>query len=466
MTKRVVFGSFRDPSGVVFFGDGFCFRQVNLSYKENYDCFRKSGLSDGLSAAESILPYQEADIAHALSGDAYRVLRTENLPFISYPYEWSFSQLKDAALATLKIQKTALGHGMSLKDASVYNIQFYKGKPVLIDTLSFEKYRKGEPWIAYGQFCRHFLAPLALMSYKDARLGRLLVDFIDGIPLDLASSLLPSKTYFDPWLATHIHLHSRWQKKTVSMDTRSSKAGSRKMQFNSLCGLIDSLESCVKNLTWDFSEGSEWMEYYSKTGLLSREYRERKARLVEKYLDDLSPRSVWDLGANTGAFSRIASGKGIPTVSFDVDPACVEINYRQAVEKKEETILPLLLDLNNPSPGSGWENRERMSLLERGPVDAVLMLAIVHHLAISNNLPLQKIADFLHKICRFLIVEFVPKNDPMVKKLLAWREDIFDKYTQKEFENAFATFFETVRSDTVNASGRIMYLMKRKSDCA
>ena len=280
---------------------------------------------------------------------------------------------------------------MSLKDCSAYNIQFRKGKPVFIDTLSFEMYHEGQPWVAYRQFCQHFLAPLALMSYRDVRLNQLLRVYIDGVPLELASSLLPLRTRFIFSFLTHIHLHARSQKhyadKTVDI---SGKRVSRL----SFLGLINNLESAVKKLRWQ-PGGTEWAEYYKDTNY-SSDAIEHKGQIVAEFLDKVNPKTVWDLGANVGMFSRIASNKGINTISFDIDPAAVEINYLECVKKGESHILPLVLDLTNPSPGIGWQNAERMSILERGPTDTVMALALVHHLAISNNVPFVKIAEFLY----------------------------------------------------------------------
>ena len=246
------------------------------------------------------------------------------MPFISYPYEWSFSQLKDAALLTLKIQKIALEHGMSLKDASAYNIQFVKGKPLLIDTLSFEKYAEGRPWVAYRQFCQHFLAPLALMARRDVRLNQLSRIFLDGIPLDLASRLLPVGTRFKFSLLSHIHLHARSQKHYQDKPVKTSE---RKLSRFSFLALIDSLESAVASLRWQ-PRGTEWAEYYDHTNY-SDSAIDFKLKCVDDFLKALNPRHVWDIGANTGLFSRLASARHIPTVSLDIDPAAVEKNYRQ-----------------------------------------------------------------------------------------------------------------------------------------
>ena len=451
-------GSFRDPSGSLFYRNGFLYRQVNTVYKDNYDFLNNSGLYKALLDDELLVSHEEVDIEGAEPDKAYKILKVELIPFISYPHEWCFSQLKDAALTTLKIQKTALNYTMTLKDSSAYNIQFRKCKPIFIDTLSFEKYNEGEPWVAYRQFCQHFLAPLALMSYKDIRLNQLFRIFIDGIPLDLASSLLPMRTHLRFSLLSHIHIHAKSQ--DYFADKAVKKSG-HKMSRLSFLGLIDSLESIVKSMKWE-AKGTEWSDYYQDTNYTSNGF-EHKKQIVSEYLDKTKPNTVWDLGANVGIFSHIAADRGIQTLSFDIDPAAVEKNYLRCVSKNETTILPLLVDLTNPSPAIGWENEERMSLFQRGPADTVFALALIHHLAISNNLPLNKIAKFFNSFCRSLIIEFIPKDDSQVKRLLTNREDIFPDYSEKNFEYEFKKYFKILDSERIKDSERTMYLMEKES---
>jgi hypothetical protein len=362
-------------------------------------------------------------------------------------------------LATLEIQKRALTFGMSLKDSSAYNIQFVRGKLTVIDTLSFEMYQEGLPWVAYRQFCQHFLAPLALMSYRDIRLSQLLRVYIEGIRLDLAASLLPFCSRFKLPLLLHIHLHGKSQQhfsdKVVDRDTARGRVSRQ-----SLLGLIDNLESAVRKLRWS-PQGTARADYYQDDSYDSVGI-EHKKQLVANFLDEAAPKTVWDLGGNIGLFSRIAANKGLQAISWDVDPGCVDINYRQVVTNGETNLLPLVLDLTNPSPPIGWENRERVSILERGPADTVLALALVHHLAISNNVPLHKIADFLAKLCSWLIIEFVPKSDPKIQRLLSTREDIFPNYTRQGFKNESSRFFAIKRSEQIRNSQRILHLMQRR----
>ncbi len=451
--------SFRDPSGFLFTRRGNLYRQVNQVYQPNYDKLLSTGLYEDLVKRNLLIHHQEVDVEPADPGQAYRVLSPERVGPISYPYEWSFSQLKDAALATMTVQKMALEAGMVLKDASAYNIQFHHGRPVLIDTLSFEIHTEGEPWVAYRQFCQHFLAPLALMALVDVRLGQLLRIYIDGIPLDLASDLLPRRTRLNMGLATHIHLHAAAQKRYAG---RAEKPPTRKMSRMAFLGLMDSLESTVRKLTWKPS-GTEWGDYYTASAShYTTTAFEAKRQVVQEYLERIQPRQVWDLGANTGEFSRLAAAQGIPTVAFDIDPAAVELNYRAVVENRERLLLPLLMDFTNPSPGLGWHNHERDSLFERAPVDALLALALIHHLAIANNVPLPQLAEFFRLLGRWLIIEFVPKEDSQVQILLASRQDIFADYHAAGFEAAFGESFTIHEKRSLPDTGRILYLMEAR----
>lgn len=449
--------SFRDPSGHLFIRAGAIYRQVNMNYKADYDLLMDSGLYNQLVKDDLLVPHDEISSFEQSDNAVYKILKPERIPFISYPYEWSFSQIKDAATTTLRIQKIALDHGMSLKDASAYNIQFRKGKPILIDTLSFEKYKEGEPWVAYKQFCQHFLAPLALMSYRDVRLNQLMRTYIDGIPLDLASSLLPFHSRLRLSLFSHIHLHAKSQKHYADKTTAANR---RKISKLFLLGIIDSLEGAVNKIEWK-PRGTEWADYYDDTNY-SFEAFEHKKKVVSNYLDKLDPGSVWDLGANNGVFSLIANKKGIQTISFDIDPCAIEKNYLYCVKNGKSDILPLLLDLTNPSPAIGWDNKERDSFIDRGPAETALALALVHHLAISNNVPFANIAAFFCRICKSLIIEFVPKADSQVRKLLSTREDVFPNYTQGEFEREFRKYFSIELSEKISASDRTMYLMRKR----
>jgi hypothetical protein len=454
---KILPSSFRDPSGSVFSYNGQVFRQVNFEYKNDYDLLISSGLYSSLISNKLLISHREVQIETPFQEKAYKVLRPVAIPFISYPYEWCFSQLKAAALTTLKVQKIALKYKMSLKDSSAYNIQFLNGKPLLIDSLSFETYTDGKPWKAYKQFCQHFFCPLVLIKYTDMRLNLLSKIFIDGIPIDLARKLLPLRSFFNPSVFMHVFLHSMSQKYYSS---RFDRNPSTFLSQNSFKGIIDNLENYISKISWK-SSSTEWSNYYGNTDY-SPEAFKSKVYLVDKYIANFRPKSVWDLGANIGEFSRLSSKYKINTISFDYDHVAVEKNYLQCINTDEKYILPLLLDLTNPSPDIGWANKERSSLSSRGPSDMILALAILHHLAIRNNLPFFKIAEYLSENCNTLIIEFIPKMDFQVQKILSRREDIFDSYNKDKFEENFKIFFEILESKRLNESERIIYLMKSR----
>lgn len=459
MRDQILSSSFRDPSGFLFTRGERLYRQVNQSYQPDYDHLFSSGLYNKLVSNKLLVPHIEVNVEPANSQPAYKIIEPERVSFISYPYEWCFSQLKDAALRTLRIQKIALKYDMSLKDASAYNIQFLNGKATLIDTLSFEFYKEGKPWVAYKQFCQHFLAPLALMAKTDIRLSQLLRVYIDGVPLDLASRLLPISTRLNFGLLAHIHLHARTQLQYSDKDMDQTQPN-REMSKQSLLSLIDNLANTVKKLVWKVG-GTEWGDYYNITNYSDSAF-EHKKELVLAWTKKVNPHLVWDLGANTGVFSRLIPEESNLCVAFDIDPAAVEQNYHQVKKAKEKNILPLILDLTNPSPDIGWHNRERESLSERAPADLVLALAVIHHLAISNNVPLPQIANFFSSIGKWLVIEFVPKSDSQVRKLLRNRVDIFNHYTREDFEGVFQSCFIIHERVNVHESERFLYLMKKR----
>jgi ribosomal protein L11 methylase PrmA len=459
MSWQAVEGSFRDPSGFVFIRDGILYRQVNAGFRPQFDTFTASGLYQELVEDGLLVHHEHAGLDQAATAEAYAVLRPERVPFISYPYEWSFGQLQDAALLTLEIQQRAIRKGLTLRDSSAYNVQFRDGRPVFIDTLSFEPLEEGKPWGPYRQFCEHFLVPLLLMSRVDVRCGTLLRYYLDGIPLDLGSRLLPRRTWGAPSALLHVHLHALAQRRYAGSPAEPA-IRKRQLSRGSLVNLIESLTSAVRGLSWK-PTGTEWADYITDTNYSDAGARSKRDMVVA-YLKRSGAGVVWDLGANTGEYSRAARRVAAQVVSFDVDPAAVERNYRRVRAERESGILPLLLDLANPSPSQGWAARERLSLEERGPADAVLALALIHHLAIGHNLPLQRIAQYLSRLGRQLIIEFVPKSDSQVGRLLVSRPDIFPQYTREGFEAAFGRYYHIHSSTPVLDSERLLYLMQAR----
>lgn len=459
--------SYRDPSGFVFWRDGRPYRQIEPAFAAEWDAFDGSELRTRLIEAGRLLPYEPVDVSRAMTERAHAVIAPEPIDFVSHPHEWTFGELRDAALLTLDAQLDAIAAGWTLKDASAFNVQFRDARPVLIDTLSFEPLEDGAPWIAYRQFCEHFLAPLALMARRDVRLGELLSVNPDGVPLELAARLLPWSTRLDFGLLSHLHLHARAQARHATRDGATGggdpvRPRPPRISRARLGGLVRNLRSTVAALDWR-PAGTEWADYADNTSY-SAEAAADKDRLVEALVREVPESRIWDLGANTGRYSRIAADAGKRVVALDIDPAAAERHYRAIRAAGRSDILPLVVDVANPSPAIGWAGRERRSLLERANADGILALALVHHLAISRNVPLGMIVDLFAGLAPWAIVEFVPKDDPMVRRLLAARRDVFPDYGLEPFREAAAQRFRIVREAPIADSSRVLFLLRRIAD--
>jgi hypothetical protein len=444
-----VFASFRDNSGFIYTENGEVFRVINEIYRSQYTFLMTSGLYDDLVSKNLLISHEEVT-GNWESG--YNIIKPFQLPIISYPYSWSFSMLKDAALLTLKIQKEVLAKGMVLKDASVYNVQFVGVTPMFIDTLSFEYYQENTPWIAYSQFCQHFLAPLALMSYTDVSLNKLLLSNIDGIPLPLVAKLLPFRAKLNFSLYLHIFTQAKFEKK---VNTASPIKVESVLSKKALLNIINSLYDVIKNLKVN-DKNTVWDEYYQKD--VDNAYLLNKRSIIEGFLKTIKPSRLLDLGANDGYFTQLAREcTDAYILSYDIDTNCVERNYLNLKNNNTQYVTPLHIDVMNPDPSIGWYNQERESIWKRTNVDTILALAIVHHLCIANNLPLDYLATFFAENCDNLIIEFVPKSDIKVQILLANREDIFDDYSEEYFEEAFLKFFVMKNKVILIPTERILY---------
>lgn len=454
--------SFRDDAGFVFRENGVLFRAISESGISGYSQLMDSGLASELQSRGWLVEHREcaADHAAALSSGAAKVLEPEPIPFLCWPWEWSFSQWKEAALLTLDLQSEAIGHGMRLKDASAFNVQFVRGRPVWIDTLSFEDNSDGSPWVAYRQFCRHFLAPLALMAHVDPRLGRMLLCHLDGVPLDIASKMLPWRTRVQSGLAAHLHLQARMEHRHEASDAPVERPG----PVLSVAGqraVLESLRSAVSGLHWRNSN-TEWASYYGNTNY-SGAAMALKESVVERMVEDVAPRRlVWDFGANDGRFSRIAASSGCQTVAWDIDPGAVDIAWRAVRGNTELPVLPLLLDLTNPSPSVGWDLCERESLVARGPADLVMALALVHHVCLTGQVPLERFCAFLARCAPAAIVEWIPRDDSQARRLLARRPDRCPGYGDIAFEDAVRSHWNIAEVVDLAPSGRRLYRLERR----
>ena len=400
------------------------------------------------------------EINENLSGDDqwYKTLLPQKIPFISYPYEWSFDMLKDAALLSLQLVKECLPFGVMLKDASPYNVQWLNGKAVFIDTLSFEKYEPSKPWIAYRQFCESFLSPLLLMHYTGQPLQSMLLAWPDGIPLPVTRSLLPWRSRFSFHTYLHIHLHGSLASKASGKElTRENNFTEKKLK-----DLISSLQSLVTSLHWK-ERPTTWSHYY-KEAEQRGDYLEQKKNIIAGWLNEMPGiKSAVDLGANEGEFSYLLAGRNIQIIATDLDHNPVNVLYKRIRTGEQKNILPLVIDLSNPSPANGLNNKERSSFIERTSVDLALALALVHHLAIGKNVPFEKIAALFQSLANYLIIEFIQKQDEKLQVMLKQKKDIYPGYTEENFVKAFEKFFSVQKKQAMGNSNRILYLMKNRS---
>ena len=445
--------SFRDPAGFVFEHEKKFYRQVNQCYADQYETFKQSGLYDQLVNEKKLLAHVELEKKLILSDGGYKTLLPEQLGFISYPYEWCFEQWKDAALLTLELVRKSMERGMILKDASPFNIQFIENKPVFIDTLSFEKYDETKPWIAYRQFTECFLAPLLLAKYHSPELLNIFSLYPQGIPLQLVAKLLPGKSIFNANVFLHINLPGRVAKNYA----KSSKENIR-FTKKKLSSIISNLESFVKSVHLTPAL-TTWNNYYEET-VLSNVYVEEKIKIVGQWLKETPGNSVLDIGTNTGLFAEAAAAAGKFTIAIDGDVTCIDRLYIACRQKGIRNLIPLCVDITNPSPAIGWDNAERTSFLSRANADITMALAVIHHLAIGKNIGFEQIAATFSKLSRYLIIEFIPKSDPKVMLLLQEREDVFIHYNEAYFVEVFSQRFDVLSRLVIHGTERIIFLMK------
>jgi SAM-dependent methyltransferase len=447
--KRTEKSSFRDPSGHIFMRDGTVYRQINASYSQSYDHLMASGLYDEITKKNWLISHIELPDEPG----AYKIIRPAQLVGINYPHEWSFSQLKDAALLTLQIQRTAIDRGMVLKDATGYNIVFTDQYPIFIDTLSFEIYDDSQPWVAYRQFCECFLAPLLLAQHAGGDMIRMLSVHPNGIPLSLCSKLLPWTSRWKTLSSLHVHLQ-------LSVASKKS-AAEQNIIFSKakMLRIIDHLHRGISDLSAGDKE-STWGNYYNDS-ILPGQYLDDKKNAVVQLTEKISFRSVLDLGANQGEFSILMAEKGKKVTATDSDHLAIDKLYL-ASKARSMPITALVNDLMNPSADMGWNNEERTRFSKRHQADLVMALALVHHLCIGKNLPFDMLFEGLSSLGQFLLIEFVPKHDEKVSLLLQHRKDVFDQYDEAHFEAAFREFYHLLEVMEIGSTGRKLYLLENK----
>jgi hypothetical protein len=446
--------SYRDPSGFLFYKDNILYRQVNKVFEGDFEKFQTGGLYHSLVEKNLIIPFKAINQNFLEHPDWFTTLEPECIPMISYPSEWSFDMLKDAALLTIKLAQEAMEYGMVLKDASAYNVQWHKGKMIFIDSLSFEHYDETKPWIAYRQFCEHFLAPLALMHYSRMPLQQLWNGYSDGIPVEWAAKFLPLKTKFNLHLYLNIHLHASVAGKTQKNNKEKSYSA---VKFKNV---LRSLEAAINSFSLQSPSGV-WSNYYDEARQRN-DYMEVKKNIIENWIDSIKLNSAIDIGANEGFFSKLLAERKIFTIAADLDHFSINRLYKNNIAKKQTWLQPMIINLATPTPALGVNNKERTSFLERAKADLVMALALIHHLCIGNNIPFHTIAEMLSNMGNYLVIEFVPKSDPKVRLMLSQKKDIYSNYSEAIFAENFEKFYSILDKKIIANSGRTLFLMQKK----
>lgn len=462
-------GSFRDPSGHVYLLGQRVLRTVTERASSDYEQARDAGLFGHLYDSGTIVAFRElaesewtSDLP-AKSADAAYVLELERVPFISHPYEWSFSLLKAAALAHLDLQLDLLARGFKLSDASAYNIQFLGPRPIFIDHLSIRPYVEGELWLGHRQFCEQFVNPLLLRAKCGIAHNTWFRGNLEGIPTRDLARILPTRSRLSWNTLTHVHLQARLERSAIERPGAAiAKAkGTRRISKLAYGGMLRQLRNWLASLHPADTGKTVWGEY-AKTHTYTGEEAEAKRRFISEFAAAASPGTLVDLGCNTGDYSVCAlQGGAGRVIGFDFDQTALDIAYARAIAEKHN-FLPLWLDAANPSPDQGWKQAERRGLMARMPVDAVIALAFEHHLAIARNVPLPDVVDWIVAMAPTGIIEFVPKNDETVQRMLALREDIFPDYTEEAFAAALSSRARIVRSEAVSKSGRTLFQFDRR----
>jgi SAM-dependent methyltransferase len=454
-------GSFRDPESRVFYAGDEVYRALSADGLSDFEALRATGLLDD----ERVVRTEAAEDTAALRGllvhEPAGVLRHERIPFVSYPYEWTFSMLKDAALLQLDLLLSALDHDLVLKDATPYNVQFKGAKPVFVDVGSFERLREGEAWVGYRQFCMLYLYPLVLQSVKDVPFHPWLRGSIDGITPTQMRGLMSFRDRFRKGMFTNVFLHAKFEARYADRPDQVKQEVKRVFKKELFVANVRKMRKLVERLQWNPPEGV-WTAYGERNSYSDDDAR-RKDEFVREVATSREWRLVWDIGANNGRYSRIAAERAETVVAVDADQGPVELLYRDLRDEDNERILTLTMNLADPSPGLGWRGLERRSMPDRGRPDLVLALALIHHVVISANVPVKEVVDWLASLGAALVIEFPTREDPMVKKLLAPKRDgLHPDYELGFFEHSLNEAFDVERSERLESGTRVLYYARPK----
>lgn len=465
-------GSFRDrDSRVVVTGDAI-YRALSPEGAEDWDALAATPLLETLVSRGDLVATDEVDAdrleaagsatgTDLLPTGVDRVLEHERIPFVSYPYEWTFSMLQDAALLQLDLGIATIENGLNLKDATPYNVQFRGAKPVFIDVGSFEQLPEGEPWVGYRQFCMLYLYPLLFQAHKDLPFHPWLRGSIDGIePID-AIKVFSLFDRLRRGVFMHTSVHARLDRRANRSGPGEAAANAKKRQTKpeQNRAMMGGLRRLVSKLRWKAGETS-WSGY-RQDNTYSDEDDRAKQEFVAAVAAAEQPALTWDMGCNDGAYSRISAEHSDLVIAFDFDHATVEALYRSLREEGNTKILPLVSNLADPSPALGWRGLERKTLADRGAPDLMLALALIHHVSISANIPIADFLQWARDLGTTLLIEFPKRTDPMVEALLANKhEGANPDYELGNFERELDRRFTVERREELPSGDRVLFLAR------
>jgi SAM-dependent methyltransferase len=470
-SSALEYGSFRDPSGSVFYRGGEVYRAIDSATHALMAQIESSGLLKELVSSSLIIGTRvlndsaTCEELRKIVPEGECFLRHERVPVVSYPYEWTSSMIADAAILQLRLQAELLGKGYALKDASAYNVQFVGSKPVFIDVPSIEKPARLDIWIAYGQFCRMFLFPLILRKLRSYSTKAYYATNIDGMDVEEVYAVLGMGGALRPCAFTDVFLQKALRGHSVSRGQRvekdlvkSTKQSDPAVQVLNLKRIMKS----VRRLGRPSRKSGHWVDYASDNSY-SASAEKAKAEFTRSFLEEHRPQTVLDLGCNTGTYSMLAADAGSRVVAVDSDHECINALYSSLREHPRD-ILPLWIDLCNPSPGLGYRNKERRPFLERTRSDCVFAFALVHHLLVTSRIPLHEIRDLMFSLTnKWLLIEFVAVADDMFQQLLSLRENIYGEFTQESFEQAFDVSFRLADKTDLAGTRRSLYAFEKKT---
>ena len=459
--------SYKDTAARVVLKEGIYYRYIFNEYKREYDNLMQSGLYEALIAKGYLIPHAELKY-EGNEPSIYKQLLPEQIHFQSYPFCWSYSQWRKAIITYLEINKIALSYGMILKDATPFNFFFKEGRAILLDTSSFEFFKEGAPWLAYKQFCSEFLSPVALMHYNGQIWSGMGKANLKGLPLNFVSKQLPLKSWLNLTCLLHIHMHAKYANTESSVQEENTRKSKVQEGFSKekLLSLLDMILSTLKNWNQAYNINKQWQGYY-KNDIESPIYLNQKEEIIKNWLDEVKPKTVIDLGANTGRFSFLAAKEVEQVIALESDYNCVD-SIESAIDKAAlKNITVMQMDLSDTTPSFGVLEKEYSSLFERlsnihlSP-SLVMALAIVHHLHITNFLSFAQIAELLAKFnSKYLIIEFVPIQDSKVQLLIKNKQKDFSSYTQENFTKALLEYFKLMEIKKIEGSDRELLLLEK-----